>query len=217
VSDDDDKGPQNWFSLEFQQDFMIFGSDTGVCSGANQYYCYYEGDVYYQNVPYDGSGNEITGGVRVANQRLMIGYDRSLANMFTLGARIGYSFSGGPDTPEGKSFLPVYAEARFAYHFLENPFARTGFVPYVFLAGGVAESHSRIQVIVFDGPEAYQRDERLTLNAWRQVGIGFGSLGVGTAIKITDWTGFNVDFRVTELFPALGTQFAGRAGYFAGF
>jgi hypothetical protein len=137
--------------------------------------------------------------------------------MFTLGVRVGYSFSGGPDTPEGHAFLPVYVEGRFAYHFLENPFNRTGFVPYVFLSGGLAEAQSRIQVVVFDGEEAYNNDERLTLNAWRQVGIGFGSIGGGTAIKITNWTGFNADFRVTQHFPVLGTQIAGRAGYFAGF
>lgn len=211
-----DEGPQNWFLLQFQQDLLFFSSEDRVCSGGNQYYCYYDEEVYYAGLPYDRDGNEIAGGIGLGNQRLMVGYDRAFLDMFTAGARVGYSFNGSPEAPDGSQFIPVFAEATFAYHFLDRPFAREGFVPYVFISGGYAQLDSRLDVIVYDGEQAFRSDERTTLDAWRRTGSGFASAGGGTAIKITSFTGFSADIRVMQLFPTLGTAMAGRAGYFIG-
>ena len=211
-----DEGAQNWFTLEVQQDFLFFGSDSDVCSGGNQYFCYYEGDVYYDGIPYPDDGNEVAGGVGPANFRLLIGYDRALLDMFTVGVRLGYSFQGGPESPDGTPFLPVHAEARFAYWFGDSPFASSGFVPYVYVAGGLSEADAKVLVTIYEDEGSFARDERTQLHAWRKTGVGFAALGGGTTFKITDWTGLSADFRVMQLFGAGATGMALRAGYMVG-
>jgi len=204
-------------SLEVQQDFLFFGSEEAICTGSNQYHCFYENDAYYDQLPYAGDGNGVAGGVGVANTRLLIGYDRVFFDNFTAGARIGYSFGGSPDAPNAASFLPVHAEARAAYWFGDAPFVDEGLLrPFVYFAGGLTEVDSRVLVTVYDGEDDYLADRRTQLHAWRKTGTGFAAAGGGSAIKINNWMGFVVDMRVMQMFGASGTGMALRAGYTVG-
>ncbi len=199
---------------------MFFGSDTNVCSGGNQYYCYYDGDVYYGGLPQSGAeaqvGNAVGGGLGAATTRLMIGYDRSLFENFSVGVRLGYAFGGGPEVPGGSAFLPVHAAGRVGYWFGSQPFARSGFRPFVFLSGGMAQMDSRVLVTVYEGEDAFVNDQRTKLHAWRKAGSGFVAGGAGASYQINNWAGFTGEMKVVQTLGAAATGLSFNLGYTVG-
>ncbi|MFP6683404.1 MAG: hypothetical protein VB934_01775 [Polyangiaceae bacterium] len=211
---------KNWLSLSAQQDFVFFGSEANVCSGGNQYYCYYEGDVYYEGIPQPGDqaqvGNAVGGGVGVATTRLMLGYDRSLFENFSLGVRLGYAFGGGPEVPNGSAFLPVHAAGRVGYWFGSEPFGRTGLRPFVFLTGGMAQIDTRVLVTVYEGDDAYVNDQRTKLHAWRKAGSAFVGGGVGTSFQINNWAGFSAEMKIMQTLGSTATGMSLNLGYTVG-
>jgi hypothetical protein len=174
---------KNWISLAVQQDFLaVSGSDT-TCAGGTGYDCFSSG-TYYSTLPYSGSGDQVKGGLVAATTRLLAGYDRAISS-FTIGARLGVAFRGGPTTPGLRPFLPVHAELRAAYWFLSDPFARLGPRPYVVLDGGVAQVDGAVSVVVYDDAHAYTVDKRTQLDAWRKTGLGFIGGGAGMLYAVT--------------------------------
>jgi hypothetical protein len=207
---------KNWVSLSLQQDFLFLSSATNTCSGGNDYACFRETGEYYDFLPYDKSGGELSGGVGLATTRIMVGYDRALWN-FALGVRVGFAFGGGPQAPGGKSFFPVHAEARAAYFFGSDPFRRVGPRPYAVLSGGIAQIDSSVGVIIYENESDFVADKRLTLDAWRKAGTGFASAGLGILYGITPRMGPEAEFKVIQLFGASGTAMALKIGYAVGF
>lgn len=211
---------KNWLSLSAQQDFVFFGGEADVCSGGNQYYCYYEGDLFYDGLPHSGEqaqvGNAVGGGVGVATTRLMLGYDRSLFENFSLGVRLGYAFGGGPKVPNGSAFLPVHAAGRVGYWFGSEPFGRTGFRPFVFLTGGMAQIDTRVLVTVYEGEDAYLNDQQTKLHAWRKAGSAFVGGGVGTSFQINNWAGFSAEMKVMQTLGSTATGMSLNLGYTVG-
>jgi hypothetical protein len=211
---------KNWLSLSAQQDFVFFGSEADVCSGGNQYYCYYEGDVYYEGVPRAGeqavTGNAVSGGLGVATTRVMLGYDRTLFENFSLGVRIGYAFGGGPQAPNSSAFLPVHAAGRVGYWFGREPFARAGFRPFVFVGGGMAQIDTHVIVTVYENEQDYASDTRTKLHAWRKAGSAFISGGLGTSYMLNDWTGFSGELKLVQTLGAAATGMSLNLGYTVG-
>ncbi len=160
---------KNWIGLHFAQDIAIMGG-TNVCGAdarANQgYACYESGSstVPYNGDPYPGAG--ISTGAVVATRRLLLSFDHAFSANITIGARVGFAFSGGP--PAGKApdrdgrggdaagtpFLPFHGELRGAYWFGKNALGKKGLRPYVAFGGGIAQVDGKVKVKVADCSDA---------------------------------------------------------------
>jgi hypothetical protein len=208
---------KNWISLAVQQDFLILSGANNTCTGASGaawsgYDCFM-GSNYYPDaksgLPYDMSGDQVKGGFSVATTRILAGYDRAVGS-FTIGARVGYAFRGGPTTPGLRPFFPVHAELRAAYWFGSDPFARTGVRPYLTVVGGVAQIDAKLSVIVYKSAADYMTDTRTQYDAWRKVGLGFVGGGVGMLIAVTPRMGPFLEVKFVEMLgissPSLNLQ-----------
>jgi phosphohistidine swiveling domain-containing protein len=217
-SEDGAKAKKNWLSLTFQQDILLMSSSSTACSGGNEYACFYENPTtYYADVPYSGSGNEITGGPGAGTMRILAGFDRAITQNFLIGARLGYAFGGGPQAPDGNAFFPFHGEARVSYYFGNSPLGRKGIRPYVHVSGGVAQIDARVRVPVYRTAAAYTADKRTDLAAWKKAGTGFAGLGVGLMYALTETSGPYVDVQVLEMLGVSGTSISPQLGYAVGF
>jgi hypothetical protein len=216
----DQGGPfaQNWVSLGLQQDIMLMPSTTGVCSGGNEFSCFYENpDEYYELTPVERGGNEIEGGPARATLRILVGYDRIVGANIGLGVRVGYAFGGGPQAPDGAAFLPIHAEGRLTYFFGQRPLANKGLRPFVHLSGGMAQVDAKVLVTVYDNDQNFAADKRTDLAAWRKTGLPFVALGGGLMFAVSPKSGPYLDLRFMQMLGESGTVIAPQLGYAIGF
>ena len=214
---------KNWFTLGFQQDFLLFTPVTGVCDatdadgddypGHPQYSCR-DGDGLYEGDVYSGAGNQIQGGLGIATTRILIGYDRVFIDRLTIGGRIGYAFGGTPTVVGGGTFNPVHAELKSAFFFGDKPFERMSFRPYASLGVGIGEVDGKVSVDFFIDEEGYEQGERGQLDAWRQTGIAFGALGLGVGYPVGPLMP-TLELRGLMMFgePAFAMALAGNIAY----
>jgi hypothetical protein len=208
---------KNWISLTVQQDFLVLSGSTHTCDGTAGYDCFQANGQTYLGLPYPKSGDQVAGGAGVATTRILAGYDRVLGTNFTIGARLGVAFRGGPaatqaDGSSGRPFFPFHGELRAAYWFGNEPFARTGPRPYVVLGGGVAQVDSSVNVLIYNQP--YTAGEATTpLTAWRKAGTGMITGGVGMLFAPGPRHGPFLEFKLMELLGATSTSFDLAVGY----
>ncbi len=202
---------KNWLSLAFQQDFLFLPGSTTTCAGGNGYDCF-AGNNYYTGIPYAGSGDVVQGGLSAATSRILAGYDRSVAS-FTFGARVGFAFRGGPQTPGFSAFMPAHVEARAAYWFGSDPFARVGFRPYVVLAGGVAQVDASVGVTVYKDSTGYANNITAHYDAWRRGGLGFLGGGAGVMFAFTQRQGIFIEGKFVELLGSSASSLNFQIGY----
>jgi hypothetical protein len=225
---------KNWLSIAVQMDFLVMPASTQTCAGSTQsngYTCF-AGSQYYAGLPFIGTdpakdGDAVTGGMVPATLRILAGYDRVLGSNFTLGARVGVAFLGGPAAGGGKAFLPVHAEARAAYWFGHEPFERTGVRPYIVIDGGVAEVDGKVSAKVYNGCPtvtmscttttpaggySYDFDHNIitSYDAWQKAGTGFVGGGLGILFAPTPRVGPFIELKYMELLgafaPALNVE-----------
>jgi hypothetical protein len=213
---DQGKRTANWVSLTLQQDVLLIGSSTRACSEGSDYACFDSGDAYYDRVPYEGQGGEISGGMRLATTRIVLGYERAIIAGLSLGVRLGFAFRGGPAAPGGSGFVPLHAEGRAAWWF--GGFApRTGPRFFVAASGGVAQVDAEIPVVVYDNETDFMADRRTSYNAWRKTGTGFAALGAGALVALTPSSGALAELRVMQMLGISATVVAPQLGYAVGF
>ena len=204
LSKDDKKssGPErrNWIGLGVQQDFLVLGGTKGVCDGAAGYTCFRSNATYYDVTPLSTANGEVAGGVSVATTRLLLAYDRVIADNWTIGARAGYAFGGGPTAPGGSAFLPAHAELRGAYFFGKAPFERHGLRPFVQVSGGLAQIDTEISVKTYDDQQSFNSSKTTELNAWRKSGTEFASLGGGVAYALASQHAIIAEVRFMQMF-----------------
>lgn len=210
------KAWKNWLTLAVQQDLLFLSSNQATCAGGNEYVCFTNGDQYYAGIPYEKSGDELAGGLRVATTRILLGYDRALGS-FSVGARIGVAFGGGPRADEGRAFLPLHAEARVAYWFGHDPFGRAGLRPYLVLSGGIAQVDAKVPVLAYETRQDYVDDKRLSLDAWKKTGTAFLGGGAGLLVAITPRTGPLAELKFTEMLGRSSPSLNLALGYAVGF
>jgi hypothetical protein len=205
---------KNWLSAAFQLDFLAFSQTDGVCSGAAQYQCFLQGQSYTGPI-YDGSGNQVQGGLGVATKRVLLGYERLLGENVTLGARVGFAFGGSPKATSGNgtAFLPLHAELRGSYWFGAAPFQSGGLRGFAGLAAGLAEVDGHVTVEYFESQQGYQQGQKGKLDAWRKTGNGFASLNLGLAYGIGTQQQLLVELRVLQMLGAGATGGALSFGY----
>src|SRR5689334_20686680 len=80
----------NWLSFTIQQNALVYPNQPNVCPsvddngkdhlGAGGYSCR-DANGLHKGAVYAGGGNQVTGGVGLADLRIMLGYDRVLAKI----------------------------------------------------------------------------------------------------------------------------------------
>ena len=218
---------KNWLSLNFEQDFLVYTAADNVCAsyngstGSPQYACFQGGQQYgytsTQQTIYGGAGNHVGSGVGVSTSRLLLGFDRLVSSNFSVGARLGFAFGGGPTTFSGAKFLPLHAELRGNYWFGTDPFASSGVRPYVGVSVGLAELDGHVSVEYYKDEPGYNSNSRGTLDAWRRTGKTFAGLGFGMMIPVAGSSGIVPEVRVMEMLGAASLAFNATLGYAYGF
>jgi hypothetical protein len=215
---------KNWVSISVQQDFGVVRT-TGACSNFAQEhegYACYRGD----GEPYLGTPvltNEPLG-AGVGPTRIAVGYDRLVHYRTTLGVRLGWAVAGELPTPRlGTRFVPFSAAVRVAYWFGDDPFARSGARPFVFVTGG----YSMVDIDV--GGTTFVREDPLAypyqggnpleqeLEVHKRAGDAFVGVGVGAAFALTGGLAVFVEAAALKAFPFGAVVLAPAAGAMVGF
>lgn len=207
---------KNWLSIAFSPDLLFVSSESDACSPAAQesgrLSCFFAGDVPYEGTPLkSGSSNSVNGGVGLGSMRVVAGYDRVLGTRMAAGVRLGFAFLGLPDRPDGKKFLPLHAEARFAYFLSRDPFLTTGVRPYLLVAAGVADSVARVSTSVVEDTGAGRRDFKL--DVYQRAGPGFGGLGGGIQYAVMPEAAMVIEVVGRAAFPEFAPVIAPSLGF----
>jgi hypothetical protein len=205
---------RNWFSAAFQLDLLTYKETTGVCSGAAQYQCFLQGQSYSGPI-YQGSGNQLQGGVGFATKRLLVGYERLFGENLTAGVKLGFAFGGSPKptTGSGSAFLPFHGELRGSYWFGSAPFASEGFRGYAGLAAGLAAVDGHVSVEYYQDAAGYNAGAKGKLDAWRKTGTTFVGLHAGLAYAFAKNQHLNVELRILQMLGATALGGAVNVGY----
>jgi len=210
-----------WLSLNIGQDVSFLGSQNDVCGTPQQlpppqYSCIDQDGFLYKGVPQPGGpgkGNAIKGGPHLATTRIMAGFDYLIADNVTLGARLGYVLGVAP----GRSFSHFHGEARVAFWFGKEPFARVRVRPYIVVVGGIAEIDDKLDVPIVETDLAKGVYPTQTLTAWRHTGGVFAGGGGGVMIPLGAGQGVLAELKIQALFPDVGISISPSIGYAVGF
>jgi len=157
------------FGLHLAQDIAFVGGfnacDPTLGQADQNLACYYAGTeepFFHKPNP---STDTVTNHPAFATTRILLSYDFALLSRFTLGARIGFAFRGGPpagmapangelDPPAhtpgtgGTAFFPGHLELRATYWFA--PLSEPGWHGFFGLGGGMAQVDTKASVHVED-------------------------------------------------------------------
>jgi hypothetical protein len=229
----EEKSRKNWITLSFAPDVsVVSGSD--VCTQDNQnnahFVCLRQDGSRYAGRPTLGNADNIKTGPALSTVRVLLTYERVVADNFGLGARLGAAFNGA--TQGGASFLPLHLEGRVSYSIGKKPYDGRGVRPFFFLSGGLAQVDTRVDVQVLEdgaacGPVVNgnctknsgdrKEPQKQTLSAYKQAGMGFAGGGFGLAYHPVAGLAFNVGLRASATFPVATFVLAPEAGFGLGF
>ena len=202
---------KSWIGVGLELDALLLPSSDKACAGGTGYTCF--GDTYYGALPLAGADDVVNGGVRLATKRVLVAYDRAVSPSFTVGARLGYAFGGGPQRPGGAPFEPIHAEVRASYWLGHDALSRAGLRLFVTASGGLAEVDASVPVDVYATLPAYRAGQSQNLSAWKKTGLGFVGLGLGVMYAVTRDSGVVFEARAMQMFPTAGTGAALQLGY----
>jgi hypothetical protein len=207
---------KNFLSASVQQDFLMFGGETGVCTaeGPAELSCYRAGDTFRDPAElYAGNGGAVGGGFQLATTRLLIGYERLLWPGVSVGVLAGYAIGGAPAEPGGAAFVPIHAELRGKYTFSAGNLPLR---PFATLGGGLAQVDSSVTTDIVDrSNQGEVFVSRVTV--WQKTGTSFATLGAGALYPIGETGGVTAELKGLLLFPSSGTSAALQIGYSHGF
>lgn len=226
--------PTDYIGVHLAAD-IGFISGSNVCSEANREFdCFADETPYPAALPPDVArepgelgdaypGTGIGSGASAGTMRAMLSYDHAFADRVSAGVRLGYAFRGGPDTIDGRSFLPVHAEARL--HYWLAGLSANGPRPYLHLGGGIAQVDiKKSSVTVRDCSEEAGRQAFLdciaardaydaandpelpekTLDAYRKLGNGFVTAGGGVLFSLGGDAALQVNLNAMLMTPSVG-------------
>jgi hypothetical protein len=183
---------------------------------------------------YPGTG--IGTGASAGTWRVLLSYERVLSERVSVGGRLGYAFGGGPQTPEGRGFLPLHFEGRLSYWL--RAISATGVRPYLHLGGGIAQvdlkksdltvqdcstEPSRDAFLACIGArDAYNAANRpelpqMRLDAYRKLGNAFITTGGGTLVGLGGDTALQIHLNAMLLLPSVGVVVEPSVGVVYGF
>ncbi len=225
------QGKKNLISVSAQFDLAYIGSGDKVCdrtSTAN-YACFEKSTnaPYYGNPTVVTGSNGISGGLGLAQIRLLAGYDRILPLGFSVGARAGVALLGspGPDVqnhppPKGRaapnSFLPLHLEVRGGWMLAKDGVSKGKIFPHAFIGGGVAQVNAGVPVSVCD-PDPNRKEtvscgnaaagtagKKVDVTAYQVTGQGFVDFGGGATYMIVDNFGIQAEVKFMVMLPTTG-------------
>jgi hypothetical protein len=227
-------------------DFAMM-SGSQVCDvGSTQpdreaFSCFENGDPYQGRTNHN-LGGDIASGFRPATIRLLVGYERVILPFFSIEARLGFAFNGGPESPapagDGSSFLPIHAEARaklyFSSVYRDDARGLKGLTGYVTLGGGMAQVDPKVTVPVGEcvpPPRTStitneqadcidSNNQAITtkdLEVYKRLGQSFISGGPGLRYGITKNIAANLQLTGMFLLPSTGFALTPSLGVAAGF
>lgn len=226
---------RHWVGVQVAQDFSwepgTFVCDAGAAD--TTYSCYHQGGA---NAPYVPSANSslrsVQRGFSFATTRLLATYDYAFSRPFTLGARVGFAFRGGPpgagsgNGVKGSAFFPVHLEARATWWFVTTNHLRG----LLGVGGGVAQIDSNTthtttcaldSSATSDGCGSLanmgQLPAPIEVDVWRKVGRGFVSARLGTQFRLWDELALELDVNAIVAFPAFGFALEPALGMVYGF
>jgi hypothetical protein len=222
---------KNLIALSGGLDMLIIKGGENVCSGGDDYACFYQNDSgsrsgqFYGN-PAKGQGNSISGGFGIGGGRVLVSYDRLLLEKLNLGVglRAGFAFGGSPSSDKGppqkhdgytqaKSFMPIHVEGRATYYLGGNTLEQKKVKPFVFVGGGLAQVNASVPVAVCDDADGDdQCDDEFNLNAYQITGLNFAGLGGGATYGLTDKFGIVAEVKVMFMVPTFGVVIAPSVG-----
>ncbi len=209
-----------WIGPAAQLDLVPMGG-TNACSRSSQdstrFLCFRGDHEPYLGSPRADQAGTVDSQLAVGTARLMIAVEREMSGSITLGARLGYAFRGGPDPSRGSPFLPFHAELRAGYWPLGNRSAEGSIRPFVHAAIGIAQIDASAQVQVAEcragdttcipaanGQPGGANPDAQPLDAYRRLGQGFGALGVGGWLPVTEGSGLQLEVNVLGTFATSG-------------
>jgi hypothetical protein len=236
-------GPmRNWVSLSFGPDVSLFSGDN-VCTPSEQeaqhFFCGRADGSRYLGAPTPGRGNNVKTGLALATLRVNLGYERLFLDNIVAGARVGFAFR--TSSVEGAGFLPLHLELRGGYYIGKKPFEHLGARPFVFLAGGVAQVDTPVDVQVLEdgakcgaqnpvdtnspctkvtdtvNPNRSPEPRTQTLKAYKQAGLGFISVGGGLQYAPLDRVALNISLRANITLPVVTFVLTPEIGVTVGF
>ncbi len=225
---------KTWIGLHIQQDFSLVPAQQDVCgtpdnNPPNNISCYDEDGFIYGGIPEAsdpdaGTGNDIKGGIRRSNLRVMIEIMQLVSNNFSVGARVGYVFGIGPDRP---SLAKFHLEARVAYWIGSDPFAKKSIRPFIALLGGAAEVNDKFTSQVYETLCPGLTDEQCigkgyaglnpTLTVWRRGAKTFAGGAIGAMLPVSGNMGLMAEVKVQTFFPSSALTISPTIGYAVGF
>jgi hypothetical protein len=226
---------KTWLSFNLQQDFSVVPSQLDVCGTPSDtppanISCYDDQGFFYEGYPEAsdadlGTGNEIKGGVRRSNLRVLLEVMHLFGSNISLGARVGYVIGIGPDRPALSKF---HLEARAAYWIGSDPFAKKSIRPYVAVLGGMAEVNDKFTAQVYEfkcrDPITEEQCQAMglpgknpTLDVWRRGAKTFAGGAIGAMFPVGDNMGIQAEVKVQSFFPSSALTISPVLGYAIGF
>lgn len=159
-----------------------------------------------------GSGDQVDGGLKASNVRLLASVDYALSHNVLLGARAGYVLRTAPSP----TFARVHLEARLTYAIGHDALTREGLWPILLVGVGAGEFDAYVPVRVTIAAPPAQILHGME-NAWLTGGPLFMTVGGGlrallgrrvaltAALKFTGAFGGNAGF-LPGIAPELGVQ-----------
>ena len=228
-----EKPRKNWLTLSFAPDVsVVSGSD--VCTRENQdgmhFVCVRQDGSRYLGKPTIGNADNIRTGPALSTLRVLLTYERVVADNVGLAARLGFAFNGATDG--GASFLPLHLEGRVSYSIGKKPYDGKGVRPFFFVSGGLAQVDTKVEVQVLEDSKACgavfngqcqtnsgerKEPQKQTLKAFKQAGQGFAGGGFGLAYMPVAGFALNLGVRASATFPVTTFVMAPEAGFSLGF
>lgn len=204
---------RNWFSLSFQQEFLLHEALKDVCIDKPQYECF-RGNVSHSGTIVPNTGNELATGVGLATRRVLLGYERLLLGRISVGGRLGFAFGGRPNATIGihPGFMPLHAELRGSFWFGQAPFQRKGLRPFAGLSTGLGEVNGKATVYVYRNATEFTQ-----VDAWRKADGLFLGVHGGAAYAFHQHHQLMLELRVLRLFGLSASVAAASLGYSLGF
>jgi hypothetical protein len=160
-----------------------------------------------------GTSDQVVGGMKLGNIRLLASLDYALSHNVLLGLRAGYVLS---TAPVGSAFAPLHLEARLSYLIGKDAISKKGLSPMVLAGVGAGEFDAFVPVPVVGtcsgqtgGCSPVGKAISVTENAWLAAGPVFFTVGGGARVL------FAPKVAMTAVLKFQGA-FGGAAGFLPG-
>jgi len=225
-----DGSPKIWVGLDVSTDVILVNEETNICklkywacvvTSASQSKPIEVGSDAPDAIVLGQTGGKTTGGPSRGTARVLMSLDYFVAKQLSIGMRLGYAFGGNPT--DSAKFIPLHAEARLQYFFLDG-----GFRPYMLVAGGFAMMDAPVPNVIVEPNDISKvppdiqskqgdKDVIRGVTGYKLVGPGFAALGFGGWIMLGNKAALNLALKIDFPLPVFSLGFSPELGFKVGF